>query len=133
MLPSTTVPGLGANDWPPRSPWMLIVVAPAVGGAGGAAGLPLEPPYPLPPPQFHDASATTTDAARIDDRKVLSFHDKNASVAQATPVPGAEGPGFCGLRGLAGPRAYYGGKEARESKRRWGPGAVSGLGQQALD
>jgi hypothetical protein len=29
--------------------------------------LPLEP---LEPPQFHDASATTMDAARIEDRKV---------------------------------------------------------------
>jgi hypothetical protein len=76
---------------------MLIVLAPAV-GAGGAAGLPVEPPYPLPPPQFHEASATTTDAARIDDRKVFSFHDKNASVAQATPVPGSEGPGWRGAR-----------------------------------
>ena len=56
---------------------MLIVVALAAGdGGAGAAGLPLEL---LEPPQFHDASATTMDAARSEDRKAISLRKSDVS------------------------------------------------------
>jgi len=55
---------------------VMVVAAAAVGvGAGvtGATGFVLEP---LEPPQFHDASATTMDAARSEDRKFISLRQK---------------------------------------------------------
>jgi len=50
---------------------MLIVVALAAGdGGAGAVGPLLELLEPL---QLHDASATTMDAARSEDRKAISL------------------------------------------------------------
>lgn len=50
---------------------MLMVVALTAGdGAAGAVGRLLEL---LEPPQFHDTSATTMDAARSEDRKAISL------------------------------------------------------------
>jgi hypothetical protein len=66
MLPWLAEAGLGENDWEPRSPRMLIEVAPA-----GGAGLPLPPEgLPLEPPQDDAASAAAIDAARIERRMV---------------------------------------------------------------
>jgi len=55
---------------------MLMVVALAAGdGAGaGAVGWLLEL---LEPPQFHDASAATMDAARNEDRKAISLRESD--------------------------------------------------------
>jgi hypothetical protein len=56
---------------------MLIVVALAAGdGGAGAVGPLLEL---LEPPQLHDASATTMDAARSEDRKAISLHKSDVS------------------------------------------------------
>src|SRR5216684_3623409 len=107
VLPSMTVPGLGENDWAPLLPWMLIVVGPAAGA--GAAGLPLEP---LEPPQFHDASATTIDTARIEDLKVISLAPKATPTTHASKA-GASSTKAEMLRGETdqAPMAYCGRKE----------------------
>jgi hypothetical protein len=52
---------------------MLIVVALAAGDGAGAAGAVGPLLEPLEPPQLHDASATTMDAARSEDRKAISL------------------------------------------------------------
>jgi len=56
---------------------MLIVVAlAAAGGGAGAVGPLLEL---LEPPQLHDASATTMDAARSEDRKAISLRKSDVN------------------------------------------------------
>src|SRR5262249_43619502 len=72
MPPSATAPGLGAKDWAPRLPWMLMETTRGVEGVGvGGVGLFGEL---LEPPQVHAVSATTIEAARAESRMIPSLH-----------------------------------------------------------
>jgi hypothetical protein len=70
VLPWLIDEGLGENDWEPRSPRMLMPLAPA-----GGAGVPLPPAgLPLEPPQDDEAaSAATIDPARNECRMSCLF------------------------------------------------------------